>query len=64
VFLRGADHVHRILRILPGSAPADLPFEMSSTFKLGVNTRMARALGVKIPQAPRVRADAIIEYSI
>ena len=58
MFLRGADHVHRVLQ---GTAPADLPFEMSSTFKLVVNTRMARALGAKIPRAPRVRADGIIE---
>jgi putative ABC transport system substrate-binding protein len=58
VFERGADYVSRILR---GAKPADLPFEMAATFKLVVNLRAARAQGIAIPQAVRVRADQVIE---
>ena len=61
MFLRGADHVHRILQ---GSPPAEPPFELSSTFKRVLDMRPARALGVKSPQALRVRADAIIGESV
>lgn len=58
VFRRGAEHVDRILQ---GAQPAELPFEMSSTFRLILNMKTARALGVRIPQTLLVRADEIIE---
>jgi putative ABC transport system substrate-binding protein len=58
VFSRGADYVDRILR---GAKPADLPFEMASTFRLILNLKTARALGLTIPNAIRVRADEVIE---
>jgi putative ABC transport system substrate-binding protein len=58
LFERAADYVNRILR---GAKPADLPFEMAATFRLVVNLRTARALGIAIPASIRVRADETIE---
>jgi putative ABC transport system substrate-binding protein len=58
VFSRGAEYVHRILQ---GTQPAELPFEMASTFTLVVNLTTARALGAKIPQSVLARADQVIE---
>ena len=55
---RAVDYVNRILR---GARPGDLPFEMIATYELVVNARAARAQGVTIPQAIRVRADEVIE---
>jgi putative ABC transport system substrate-binding protein len=58
VFVRGAEYVHRILQ---GTPPAELPFEMSSTFRLILNMRTARALEMKIPHSLLARADEIID---
>lgn len=58
VFRRGADYVDRILR---GAKPADLPFEMASSFRFVLNLKTARALGLAIPNAVRIRADEVIE---
>jgi putative ABC transport system substrate-binding protein len=58
LFARAADYVSRILR---GTPPAELPFEMASTFRLVLNLRTARALGLAIPRAVRIRADEVIE---
>jgi putative ABC transport system substrate-binding protein len=57
-YLRGADYVHRILK---GAKPADLPVESSSNVRLVINLKTARALGVKIPDSMRLRADELIE---
>ena len=58
LFARAADYVSRILR---GTPPAELPFEMASTFRLVLNLRTSRELGLAIPQAIRIRADEVIE---
>jgi putative ABC transport system substrate-binding protein len=55
---RAADYVNRILR---GTRPADLPFEMASAYRLVLNMRTAHALAIAIPQSIRVRADEIVE---
>ncbi len=48
-------------RILNGTKPADLPFEYPTRYELAVNLKTARALGIELPQAVRVRIDRIIE---
>jgi len=53
-----ARHVDRILR---GAKPEDLPVELPRTVELILNLRTARALGVTIPDAVRLRADRVID---
>ena len=58
LFARAADYADRILR---GTPPSELPFEMASTFRLVLNLGTARALGLTIPRDVRIRADEVIE---
>ena len=47
-------------RLLRGATPGDLPVEEAATFKLTVNLKTAKALGVMIPQSILLRADEVI----
>lgn len=47
--------------ILKGAKPADIPVQQADEFDLVVNLRMAKALGMKIPQAVMVRATRVVE---
>lgn len=52
---------HYVARILKGEKPAQMPIEEPKQFKLIVNLKAARQLGLKVPQSVLVRADEVIQ---
>jgi putative ABC transport system substrate-binding protein len=56
LFRRAAELLDKILR---GTKPADIPVEQPTTFRLVVNLKTAKALGLTIPESFLLRADTV-----
>ena len=55
-FQRAAELLDKILR---GTKPADIPVEQPTTFRLVVNLKTPKALGLTIPESFLLRADTV-----
>ncbi|HUG36232.1 MAG TPA: ABC transporter substrate-binding protein [Candidatus Limnocylindrales bacterium] len=60
-FRRAATYVDRVFK---GEKPAQMPVEESTKWRLVVNVRAARALGLRVSQGLRARADHVIDDPI
>jgi len=48
-------------RVLRGANPATIPVERPNVYKLSINLKTAKAIGVTVPRSVLARADELIE---
>jgi putative ABC transport system substrate-binding protein len=58
VYRRAGGYVARIFR---GEKPAEMAIEEPRQFRFTVNLKVAKAIGVSVPQAVLLRADEVIQ---
>ncbi|HEU4924441.1 MAG TPA: ABC transporter substrate binding protein [Burkholderiales bacterium] len=57
-----ADPKLTLAKILRGTKAGDIPMEQPTTYELAINAATARKLGIRIPEAIRVRIDRVIDH--
>jgi putative ABC transport system substrate-binding protein len=58
IYRRAASYVDRVLR---GEKPGDLPFQQPAKYRLTVNLKAAKAIGLEVPANVLALADEVIE---
>jgi putative ABC transport system substrate-binding protein len=58
IYRRAGRHAGRVLK---GGRPGEMAIEEPREFKLVLNLKTARAIGLTIPKAVRLRADEVIQ---
>ena len=58
LFTRAAEYIDKVIK---GEAPSQMPMEQPREFDLAVNLKVAKELGIKVPQSVLLRATKVIE---